>query len=284
MTTESASVRTQILATIKTWPVITALVILGVIVLLAILAPWLSPFDPTAINPASRLRPPSADHWLGTDAMGRDAYSRALYGARISLVVGLGVTICSIAIGIFLGLMAGFFRTADAIIMRLMDGLMAIPGILLAIALVSLIGASLYTVLIAIMVPEIPRVVRLVRSVVLKVSNEPYIEAAISLGTRTPTLLWRHFIPNTIAPLTVQGTYIFAAAVLTEATLSFLGAGLPLDIPSWGNMMAQGRMYFQIKPYLVLFPGFFLAVTLLSVNILGDAFRDALDPRMVKRG
>lgn len=283
-TAVSTSVRTQLVSTLKTTPVLIALFILGVIVLLAILAPWLSSADPSAINPALRLREPSAEFWLGTDAMGRDAYSRALYGARVSLIVGLGVTVLSIGIGLFIGLLAGYFKAVDAIVMRVMDGLMAIPGILLAIALVSLTGASLYTVLIAITVPEVPRVVRLARSVVLKVSSEPYVEAAVSLGTRTPKLLWRHFVPNTIAPLTVQGTYIFAAAVLTEATLSFLGAGLPLDIPSWGNMMAQGRMYFQIKPYLVLFPGVFLAITLLSVNVLGDALRDALDPRMVKRG
>jgi peptide/nickel transport system permease protein len=172
---------------------------------------------------------------------------------------------------------------ADTIVMRVMDGIMAIPGILLAIALVSLSGASLFTVLVAITIPEIPRVVRLVRGVILTVRSEPYVEAAISLGTRLPTLLLRHLVPNTVAPLIVQGTYISASAILTEAILSFLGAGLPPEIPSWGNIMAEGRMYFQLMPGLILYPGIFLSLTVLSVNVLGDAMRDALDPKMMRK-
>jgi len=220
---------------------------------------------------------------LGTDAFGRDTYSRVLYGARVSLIVGLGAMLASIVLGLVIGVIAGYFRAADAIIMRIMDGIMAIPSILLAIALVSLTGGTLLTVLVAITVPEIPRVVRLVRGVILSVRSEPYVEAAVSLGTRLPRLLATHMVPNTVAPLIVQGTFIFASAILTEATLSFLGAGLPTEIPSWGNMMADGRTYFQLRPGLVLYPGVVLALTLLSVNILGDVLRDVLDPKIAKK-
>jgi peptide/nickel transport system permease protein len=269
--------------TLKSGPVLFAFVILVAIVLIAILAPVLGTVDPVAINPAERLRHVSAAHWFGTDAFGRDTYSRVIYGARVSLLVGAGATVMSIAVGLLIGVIAGYFRMADAVIMRVMDGIMAIPNILLAIALVSLTGASLVTVLVAITIPEIPRVVRLVRSVILTVRTEPYVEAAVTLGTRVPRLLFRHMVPNTIPPLIVQGTYIFAAAILIEATLSFLGAGLPPEIPSWGNMMSEGRMYFQLLPGLILFPGIFLALTLLSVNVLGDVLRDVLDPRMARR-
>jgi peptide/nickel transport system permease protein len=264
-------------------PILTATVILAIIVVIAVFAPLLSTVDPVMINPVERLARVSPEHWLGTDAFGRDTYSRILYGARVSLIVGLGAAFASAVVGMLIGVIAGYFRIADAIIMRFVDGIMAIPGILLAIALVSLTGSSLTTVLVAITIPEIPRVVRLVRGVILTVRTEPYVEAALSLGTRVPALLWRHMVPNTLAPMIVLGTYIFAAAVLTEATLSFLGVGLPPEIPSWGNMMAEGRMYFQLRPGLIMYPGVFLALTLLSVNVLGDAMRDALDPRMVRK-
>jgi peptide/nickel transport system permease protein len=264
-------------------PVAIAFAVLCVVALVAILAPWLGTTDPTAIDPASRLRSMSAEHWLGTDAFGRDTWSRVLYGARVSLLVGLGASIASISLGLVIGVIAGYFRSVDGIIMRLMDGIMSIPSILLAIALVALTGGTLFTVLVAITVPEVPRVVRLVRGVIMSVRGESYVEAAISLGTRTPRLLLRHMVPNTVAPLIVQGTHIFAAAILIESTLSFLGAGLPPAIPSWGNMMSEGRMYFQLKPGLIAYPGIVLGLTLLSVNILGDVLRDVLDPRMAKR-
>ena len=273
----------QLKQTLKSGPVLIALLTLGAIVFIAFCAPFLGTADPIAINPGQRLRLPSGEHWLGTDAFGRDVYSRVMYGARISLIVGFGAALVGVTVGLLIGVIAGYFRLADAIVMRVMDGMMAIPGILLAIALVSLSGASLFTVLVAITIPEIPRVVRLVRGVILTVRSEPYVEAAISLGTRLPTLLLRHLVPNTVAPLIVQGTYISASAILTEAILSFLGAGLPPEIPSWGNIMAEGRMYFQLMPGLILYPGIFLSLTVLSVNVLGDAMRDALDPRMARK-
>lgn len=263
-------------------PVRFAAAILLVMIGAAFLAPFIARFDPTYIDPALRLQFPSQAHLMGTDALGRDVYSRVVYGARISLIVGLGVAVASTTFGLVIGMVAGYFPLVDTIVMRLMDGLMAIPGILLAIALVALLGGNALTVIIAITIPETPRVVRLVRSVVLSVRTEPYVEAAISLGTPTPILLARHVLPNTIAPLIVQGTFVFAAAMLTEAAMSFLGVGIPPEIPSWGNIMADGRSYFQIDPGLIFFPGAFLALTVLSINILGDRMRDAMDPKMAR--
>jgi peptide/nickel transport system permease protein len=268
----------QLMRTLKSGPILVAIV-----ALIALLAPLLGTTDPLAIAPGERLRRMSSAHWLGTDAFGRDVYSRVLFGGRISLLVGIVVALASVAIGLLIGLVAGYFRVLDSIIMRVMDGLMAIPGILLAIALVTVSGASLRTVVIAITVPEIPRVVRLVRSVVLTLRIEPYVEAAIALGTPVPSLLLRHIVPNTVAPLIVQGTFVFASAMLTESAMSFLGVGLPPEVPSWGNIMAEGRTYFQLMPGLILYAGLLLALTVLSVNVLGDALRDALDPRMARK-
>lgn len=257
--------------------------LLLIMVFLAVFAPLLFTSDPIQMNPVERLKTPSLIHWFGTDMFGRDIYSRTVYGSRISLVVGLVAAVLSVILGLFIGLVAGYIRFLDAILMRIMDGLMAIPGILLAIALVSLSGASLITVTIAITIPEIPRVVRLVRSIVLSVREEPYVEAAIAAGTRLPLILSRHVLPNTIPPLIVQATYVCASAMLTEAILSFLGAGTPPEVPSWGNIMAEGRLYFQIAPWIIFFPGITLAVTVLAVNVLGDGLRDTLDPRIAKQ-
>ncbi len=263
--------------------VVVAALVLALIILGAVFAPLISTFDPTALNPSQRLKPSSNVNWMGTDQLGRDVFSRLIYGARVSVIVGLAVAALSVGIGLVIGMLAGYIRWLDAIVMRIMDGLMAIPGILLAIALVSVSGASLKTVILAIMVPEIPRVVRLVRAVVLSVREEPYVEAAVSLGTPMVKLLYRHVLPNCIPPLIVQATYVCASAMLTEAILSFLGAGTPPTIPSWGNMVAEGRLLFQIQPWNLLWPGIALAVTILAVNILGDGLRDRLDPKLAKR-
>ncbi|OKO71699.1 ABC transporter permease [Bradyrhizobium sp. NAS96.2] len=260
-----------------------ATICLVLIILMAIFAPLLAPHDPLLLTPAQRLKPSSAQYLLGTDAYGRDLLSRIIYGARISLVIGLGAAVCSIGVGLLIGIVAGFFRWVDAVMMRVMDGLMAIPAILLAIAVVSLSGASIWTVMVAITIPEIPRVARLVRSVVLTAREEPYVEAAISLGSSLPKIMWRHLMPNTIAPLIVQGTYVCASAILTEAILSFLGAGISPETPTWGNIMAEGRAYFQVKPSLIFWPGLLLSIAILSINLIGDAARDALDPRMKQR-
>lgn len=260
-----------------------AAVVLAFIVLAAIAAPLMGTVDPTALSPTSRLRPPSAANWLGTDHLGRDVWSRLVYGARVSVLVGLAVAALSILIGLVVGLVAGYLRWLDPVVMRVMDGLMAIPGILLAIAMVSVSGASLVTVIVAIMIPEVPRVVRVVRAVVLTVREEPYVEAAISVGTPLPLILLRHVLPNCVPPLIVQATYVCASAMLTEAILSFLGAGTPPVIPSWGNMVAEARLLFQIAPWNLLWPGAALALTILAVNILGDALRDRLDPKLAKR-
>ena len=253
------------------------------IIAISIAAPWIAPHDPMLLVPAQRLKSSSAQFWLGTDAYGRDVLSRIIYGGRISLLIGFGATVVSIVCGLVIGLFAGFFRWLDAVLMRIMDGVMAIPAILLAIAVVSLSGASLLTVLIAITIPEIPRVARLVRSVVLSAREEPYVEAAISVGSSLPKIMWRHLLPNTVAPLIVEGTNFCAAAILTEAILSFLGAGISPETPTWGNIMAEGRQYFLVMPSLIFWPGLMLSVAILSVNLIGDAARDALDPRMKQR-
>ena len=272
-------------------------VILLTMLLIAILAPFLGTVDPQRIDPAARNKKPGTEITyrlddgttmkrvaiMGTDSLGRDVYSRVLYGARVSLAVGVAVSVISVAIGMVIGLVSGYIRWADGIIMRVMDGLMAIPGILLAIALVSIWRAGLITVVFAIVVPDVPRVVRLVRSIVLTVREEPYVEGAISVGTPTWILMFRHILPNTVAPLIVQGTFLAAAAILTEAALSFLGIGIPPEIPSWGNIMAEGRTLFRVFPHNILYPGIFLALTVLAINIMGDGLRDTLDPKMSKK-
>jgi len=258
-------------------------VVLALITLIAVLAPWLGTVDPQALSPIQRLKPPSSAHWFGTDMLGRDVYSRVIYGSRISIVVGLSVALLSVAIGLAIGLVTGFVRWLDAIVMRIMDGLMSIPSVLLAIALMALTKASVGNVIAAITLAEVPRVVRLVRGLVLSLREQPFVEAAIAAGTSLPLILARHILPNTIAPLLVQGTNICASAMITEAILSFIGAGTPPNVPSWGNIMAEARSLFQIAGYLILYPGIFLSLTVLAVNLLGDGLRDALDPRLARR-
>ncbi len=257
--------------------------LLAAIAFMAIAAPLLGTVDPTAIAPSRRLRLPSAAYWFGTDMLGRDLYSRVLYGARVSLVVGFAVGALASGIGLLIGVVAGYVRLVDAIIMRVMDGLMSIPSILLAIALMALTRGSVQNVVLAITVAEIPRVTRLVRGVVLSLREQPYVEAAVASGTRAPRVVFRHILPNTLAPIMVQATFICASAMITEAILSFIGAGTPPTIPSWGNIMAEGRSLWQVKPFIVFFPAAFLSLTVLSVNLLGDGLRDMLDPRLAKR-
>lgn len=271
--------------------------VLAVLVLIAAAAPWLGTVDPTLFDPVSRdLLPGKAGEIttldgdtlqhtfvFGSDSFGRDIYSRVIYGTRVSLVVGLATAIVSVSFGVLFGLLAGYLRWLDGPLMRVMDGIMSIPAILIAIALVALWRGSLLTVVIAIAIPEIPRVTRLVRSLVLTVREEPYVEAAVSLGTPTWKIMLRHILPNTVAPLIVQGTFIAASGILVEAILSFLGVGLPPDIPTWGSVMAEGRAQFNEFPHNIFFPGIFLAVTVLAVNILGDGLRDTLDPKMARR-
>jgi peptide/nickel transport system permease protein len=258
-------------------------VLLGLLVIAALAAPWLTSFDPQAVAPALRLKAPSAEHWFGTDMLGRDVYSRVVYGARVSLAVGVAVAIISTLLGLAIGLVTGYLRALDALVMRVMDGLMSIPSVLLAISLIALTRASIGNVIAAITLAEVPRVVRLVRSLVLSLREQPFVEAAVASGTPLPAILLRHILPNTIAPLLVQGTYVCASAMITEAILSFIGAGTPPNIPSWGNIMAEARSLFQIAGYLILFPGVCLSLTVLAVNLLGDGLRDALDPRLARR-
>lgn len=281
----------------RNWSVRIGGVVLMVLVAISLAAPWMGTVDPSLFDPASRdllpgkqgeittLEGETLKHTflMGSDSFGRDIYSRVIYGTRVSLIVGLFTAVVAMAFGIVLGLCSGFLRWLDGPLMRVMDGVMAIPAILIAIALVALWRGSLLTVVIAIAIPEIPRVTRLVRSLVLSIREEPYVEAAISLGTPTWLIMWRHILPNTVAPLVVQGTFICASGILVEAILSFLGVGLPPDIPTWGNVMAEGRAQFTQYPHNIFFPGIFLAVTVLAVNILGDGLRDTLDPKMAKR-
>jgi peptide/nickel transport system permease protein len=258
-------------------------VILALMIVIAVLAPYLATVDPQAVSPVKRLKPPSSTYWFGTDMLGRDVYSRVVYGARISLIVGLAVALLSTVLGIVIGVVTGYVRWLDPVVMRIMDGLMSIPSVLLAIALMALTKASVGNVIAAITLAEVPRVVRLVRGLVLSLREQTYVEAAIAAGTTLPRLLLRHILPNIVAPLLVQGTYVCGSAMITEAILSFIGAGTPPNIPSWGNIMAEGRSLIQIAGYLILFPGICLSLTVLAVNLLGDGMRDALDPRLARR-
>jgi peptide/nickel transport system permease protein len=257
--------------------------VLAFMIVVALCAPWLGTIDPQAVSPIRRLKPPSAEYWFGSDMLGRDVYSRVVYGSRVSLAVGLAVALLSTIVGLAIGLVTGYVRWVDAIVMRVMDGLMSIPSVLLAIALMALTRASIGNVIIAITLAEVPRVVRLVRSLVLTLREQPYVEAAVAAGTTLPRILTRHILPNTVAPLLVQATYVCASAMITEAILSFIGAGTPPNIPSWGNIMAEARSLFQIAGYLIFFPGVCLSLTVLAINLLGDGMRDALDPRLARR-
>ncbi len=235
--------------------------------------------DYSALSLTTRLQDPSSSHWFGTDMLGRDIYSRVLYGARISILVGFSVSLIACVIGTILGVIAGFSRIADGIIMRIMDGVMTIPSILLAIAFVAITRPSVYSVIAAISIVEIPRAARLLRSTVLSLRHEPYIEAAILAGATPLYILWNHILPNVVAPMIVHATYVCASAMVIESILSFVGAGVPPETPSWGAIMADGRTLWLIKPHLVFIPAAFLSVTILCVNLMGEGLREALDPR-----
>jgi peptide/nickel transport system permease protein len=255
-------------------------VLLALILAATICAPVLISGSPTRLNPAVRLTEPGSEYWFGTDMYGRDIYARTLYGGRISLAVALSVSLLTTVFGVSIGLVSGYSRLLDGIIMRIVDGMMAIPAILVAIALMALMRASLRNVIIAITVSEVPRMIRLVRSVVLTLREQTYVEAATAVGAGLFRNLVRHIVPNTLGPIIVQATYVMAVAVIIEAYLSFLGAGTPPDVPTWGNIMAEGRALFQLAFWIILFPGLFLAVTVLGFNLIGDGLRDALDPRL----
>ncbi|MER9026576.1 ABC transporter permease [Mesorhizobium sp. M0815] len=256
--------------------------LLALLIILALAAP-LYVGDPVNMDPFKRLLPPSAHMWFGSDNLGRDVFARTIFGARISLMVGLTSAACAALAGLLIGVVAGYSRSFDNVVMRVMDGLMSIPTILLAIALISLTGPGIGILIVAIAIPETPAVARLVRSVVLGVRDRPYVEAALCGGARLPKVLWRHILPSTIPPLMVQGANVCASAILTEAGLSFLGVGVPPEIPSWGNMISSSRLYLSIAPLTIFAPGICLAVTVLAVNLLGDGLRDLFDPRAKRR-
>ena len=259
--------------------ILVPVLILVAATVLALLAPALIG-NPSGINPMARLQAPSLANLFGTDQFGRSVAARTLHGTRISLLVGASVTVAALLIGVTLGLLSGFVARVDAVLMRIMDAIMSIPTILLAIALMALFGAGVFNAIIAIIIPEVPRMARVVRGVTLSIRERPYIEAAITNGARPLRLLFRHVMPMTAGPMLVQATYVFSAAVITEAILSFLGAGAPPDVPSWGNIISEGRTLFQIAPWVVIAPGVCLSILVLTVYSLGDAIRDQLDPKL----
>ena len=259
------------------------IVVVLIMVLIALAAPLLTSADPKYVDPFIRFNEPDSQYWFGTDNLGRDIYARTIYGTRISLTVGLSVAFVTLFTAVTIGLPAGYYRKLDAVIMRIMDGLMSIPSILLAIALAALLGGSMQNVIIALVVVETPRSVRVVRSSVLSLREQMFVDAARAVGVPPPRILLRYILPNTMAPLIINSTAICAAAILTEAGLSFLGAGLPEEVPSWGNVMAAGRNYISSAVWVIFFPGLFLTITVLGVNLAGDGLRDSLDPKLRRR-
>ena len=254
-------------------------VIIGVMALSAILAPVLTSQDPTFLDPGVRLQGPSGDHWFGTDERGRDMFSRVIHGGRVSLFIGVTVTLASAVIGSLLGLVSGYYNRLDTPIMRTLDGLMAFPSILLAIAIMASLGPSTFNVFVALVVVYTPTVARLVRSTTLVTRQQPFVESARAIGMRDHTILLRYVYPNGLSPLIVQCTFVVAFAIISEASLSFLGAGVDPETPTWGNMLRDGQRVLQVAWWLALFPGIALVLTVLTLNVLGDALRDALDPR-----
>lgn len=283
MATASASPTILLLRQLKRRPVVlAAAAVMAFILLVALLSPWIVPYDPMKMDILHRLKPPTVGHWFGTDEFGRDVLSRVMQGTRLSLLVGALVVVIATILGAVLGLLGGYVRALDGLLMRLTDALMAFPDILLAIAFMAALGPSLFNVVLALGIVYTPRVARVVRAATLVLRELPFVEAATALGATTPRIVLRHVLPNLMSPMIVQATFIFAYAILTEAALSFLGVGVPPTTPTWGNMIAGAQQYFRQADWLMLFPGFAIVLTVLSLQMVGDGLRDALDPRLQK--
>ncbi|MBA4784349.1 MAG: ABC transporter permease [Rhizobiales bacterium] len=265
---------------LKRKTVAAGVIVLAIFVLLAVLAPWIAPYSPSKLSIVNRLKPPSEVYWFGTDEFGRDVFSRTIFAGRLSLLVGAAVVTLSALIGVTLGLLAGFFKRLDTPIARLIDAMMAFPDILLAIALVAALGPSLTTVIIALAIVYAPRLARIVRASTLVIRELPYVEAAQALGISTFHIMTRHVLRNLVSPILVQGTFLFASAMLAEAGLSFLGLGVSPEVPTWGTMIAAGRQYIGQADWMTLFPGIAIILAVLSLQMVGDGLRDMLDPKL----
>lgn len=270
-------------ALLKNPNMLTGFVILAIISFFTIFAGFVDRYDPLKLEPLDRLLAPSLEHWFGTDNTGRDVYSRTIHGGRVSLLVGFTVAILTVCAGMVVGLISGYDRRADMVIQRFMDAIMSFPTLLLALALIAMLGSSITNVIIVITVVDTPRMVRIVRAQVLALREYQFVEAARAIGAPTWRVLLLHVAPNTFAPVMVQATFIFATAILVEAGLSFLGLGIPPDLPSWGNILALGRTYLQTAVWVSFFPGLVLTITVLAINLVGDGLRDALDPKLARR-
>jgi peptide/nickel transport system permease protein len=262
------------------WIALAGLIVLGVIATAALLAPWVAPLDPLEINAAARLSPPSAEHWFGTDHFGRDTYSRVVYGSRMAAVIGIGVVVFSLSGGIFFGVLSALFPRLGLLLMRIIDVLMAFPALLMALGLIVILGRGVENSILAIGVVYLTTTARIVYGASLKLKAEPWVEAARGMGASTARTVFRHILPNLLSPLFVQASFVFAFAQLQAASLDFLGLGVPPEIPTWGNMLSESRIYITRAPWLLLFPGLMIALTAFSLNLVGDAVRDQLDPRL----
>ncbi len=279
----ATGVRNTRRALLKNPNMLIGFVILSIILFFTIFAGYVDRYDPLKLEPLDRLLAPSLEHWFGTDNTGRDVYSRTIHGGRVSLLVGFSVAILTVCAGMVIGLISGYDRRADIVIQRFMDAIMSFPTLLLALALIAMLGSSITNVIIVITVVDTPRMVRIVRAQVLALREYQFVEAARSIGAPTWRVLLLHVAPNTFAPVMVQATFVFATAILVEAGLSFLGLGIPPDLPSWGNILALGRTYLQTAVWVSFFPGLILTISVLAINLVGDGLRDALDPKLARR-
>lgn len=262
---------------------VAGVLLLAVLTAAALFAPLIAGYDPAAVEPANRLQPPSAEHWFGTDNLGRDVFARVVHGGRASLGVGAAVVLAAVGAGALVGLVTGYYRSADAILMRFVDGLMAFPGLVLAIALIGVLGPGVETVVIALSLVYAPRVARVVRGSALVVKDQAMVEAARQMGAPGRYIVARHIAPHCLSPIIVQASFIFSYAVLGEAALSFLGVGVPPSIPTWGNVLTEARTYLQEAWWMAIFPGLFIVAGVLALNLVGDALRDFFDPKLRRR-